>query len=110
MVTCDSSCGCHLKPWALGLAIGIIWGLCILIMGLFVHYEVVRETLITNGNVYFLDYGPTVKGSIVGGLIGFIHGFIKGFLIAWLYNIFTRCCKCCRKTNKVVEVVQVDKE
>lgn len=102
MVTCDSSCGCHLKPWALGLALGIIWGLCILLMGLMMHFEVVKTTLITNSGMYFLEYGPTIAGSLVGGLIGFVHGFIKGVLIAWLYNVFSKCCRHCYKTKEVV--------
>lgn len=105
MVTCDSGCGCHLKPWALGLALGIIWGLCIFFMGLLMHFEMVKTTLITNSGMYFLEYGPTLVGSLVGGLIGFVHGFIKGVLIAWLYNVFSKCCRYCCKT-KEVEVVE----
>lgn len=101
MNKCDTGCGCHLKPVALGLALGVLWGLSVFIMGLAAHFTGFGEAFVTNvGTMYMQWYGPTVMGSILGGFIGFAHGFIKGLLIGWLYNAFSCCCKHCCKTEK----------
>jgi hypothetical protein len=78
-----------LKPFALGLSLGIIWG---------------GALFITSWLSYFTGYGKlfldTVAGSIypgytispVGSFLGLVYGFadllIMGVLVGWIYNRF----------------------
>jgi uncharacterized membrane protein YdjX (TVP38/TMEM64 family) len=95
--------GCRLSPVGLGLAFGVLWGVCILMLGLIAtYYAYGHDFVISLGNLY-PGYTPSIKGSILGGIIAFIDAFIMGFLIGWLYNIFTRCsCACCVKDKKEI--------
>jgi hypothetical protein len=75
-----------LNPKNFGLAAGILWGLCMLVI-----------TLISAGTGYapeFLNiiasiypgYSISLLGSAVGLIYGFIDGFIVLYIFAWLYN------------------------
>lgn len=90
--------GCRISPVALGLALGTLWGVSVLIMGLLAYaYMYGQPFVATMGNLY-VGYVPSIKGSIIGGILGFINAFITGFLVGWLYNLFTCCaCACCKK-------------
>jgi tetrahydromethanopterin S-methyltransferase subunit G len=75
-----------LSPRALGLSMGIIFGLIVFIMGL-------AETYLGYGAGFvnlFVTLYPGFKagfiGSIIGGLWGLVDGFVCGILIAWVYN------------------------
>jgi hypothetical protein len=93
--------GCKLSPLALGLSLGVLWGLSILIMGLVAYYYTYGRPFVTAVSLLYPGYAPSIKGSLLGGLIAFIDAFIGGFLIAWLYNIFNCCkCVCCDKDKK----------
>ena len=93
--------GCKLSPVGLGLAFGVLWGICILLLGLMAtYYAYAHDFVISMGNLY-PGYTPSVKGSFLGAIIAFIDAFIMGFLIAWLYNRFSCCkCVCCDKEMK----------
>jgi hypothetical protein len=88
------SCGCHrFHVVCFGLALGIVWGISMFIMGISAMYsgwaiEVVRVT----GTAY-IGYQPTWLGSFIGALWGFVDAFIGGVIFAALYNAFVRCCK-----------------
>jgi hypothetical protein len=90
--------GCKLNPVALGLAFGVLWGVCILFLGLVAsYYTYGHDFVISLGNLY-PGFTPSVKGAFLGGLIAFIDAFIMAYLIGWLYNKFNRCgCTCCDK-------------
>jgi hypothetical protein len=78
-----------LKPFALGLSLGIVWG---------------GALFITTWLSYFTGYGKlflySVAGSIypgytispVGSFLGLVYGFtdllIMGLLVGWIYNRF----------------------
>lgn len=78
---------------ALGIAIGVIWGVCLLLMtwlnaltggieapyGWF--YPIVKGVVWT-----YPWYGPSLLGGIWGGVIGFVDGLIGGVLVALIYN------------------------
>lgn len=78
-----------LKPLALGLSLGILWGGAL--------FLTTWLSLLTGYGKTFLDalasslypgYAISPLGSIVGLLYGFLDLFIMGILAAWLYNKF----------------------
>lgn len=83
----------HLSPLALGLAMGIIRGVSILILGLLAHFFAYGDEFVSAMGQLYRGYDATIFGSILGGIIGLIDGFITGALIAWIYNLFGGWCK-----------------
>ena len=88
-----------LSPVSLGLALGILWGVSLLVTGLVATYYSYGKPFVMAISVMYMGYEPSVTGSLIGGLIGFVDAFIGGLIIAWLYNFFLRCC-CCKKDEK----------
>ena len=99
----------RLSPLALGLAMGILWGVAVLIMGLLATYYSYGTPFVTSVGVLYVGYEPTIAGAIIGGLIGFVDAFIGGVILAWLYNLFAGCCckkhGACKHDEVVVENV-----
>lgn len=88
--------GCKLSPVGLGLALGVLWGLFIFVLGLVAYYYTYGRPFVEALSTVYIGYEPSIKGSFIGGISGFIAAFILGFLIAWLYNRFSCCsCSCC---------------
>jgi hypothetical protein len=83
-----------LHPWALGMSIGLLWGLSILLMGLMAHYLEYGVEFVSSVGTLYIGYEKTILGSFIGGGFGFLDGFIMGVLIAWLYNCFSGCKSC----------------
>ncbi|MCD1293568.1 hypothetical protein CUJ83_00970 [Methanocella sp. CWC-04] len=80
----------EIKPVQFGLALGIIWGFGVLMLGLmatFLGWGV--QAVSTIGSVY-LGYELSVIGSIIGLIWAIVDGFIAGFLIAYIYNVLTK--------------------
>ena len=78
----------RLKPTALGLACGLLWGLSIFLLTLFILAH--GETMVLTsklGRVY-LGYTVSIPGAFIGLVYGFVHAFIGGWLLAVLYNKF----------------------
>ncbi|UCH33335.1 MAG: bacteriophage holin [Armatimonadota bacterium] len=77
----------RLNPIALGLAIGIIWGVWMLIVALanIVTQGYGAEWIIMLSSVY-PGFGGTLVGAIIGLGWGLADGFIVGALVAWIYN------------------------
>ena len=75
---------------ALGIASGLLWGACILVIGL--------ANLAWPGyGLAFLDLAASIYpgyevggfGSVIWGtLYGLVDGAIAGIIVAWLYNKF----------------------
>ena len=78
-----------LRKRALGMALGIIWGVSIFLVTIWAVARGHGETLTLLGG-YYLGYSMTYVGAVIGLIWGFIHGFIAGVLIAWLYNMFSK--------------------
>ena len=78
-----------LRKRALGMALGIIWGVSIFLVTIWAVVRGHGETLTLLGG-YYLGYSVTYVGAVIGLIWGFIHGFIAGVLTAWLYNMFSK--------------------
>lgn len=83
----------RLSPLALGLSLGVTWGVSLFIMGLLALYASYGEGFVVSIGTLYWGYTPTLMGSVIGGLIGFVDAFIGGVIVAWLYNGFSGCCK-----------------
>jgi hypothetical protein len=76
-----------LKPFALGTALGLVWGGALFITTLLSSY--------TNYGKLFLEaipqslypgYSISLSGSFLGLIYGFLDGLICGTIIGWIYN------------------------
>lgn len=83
----------RLSPLALGLSVGITWGLSIFLMGLLASYLTYGTAFVSAVGALYIGYEASIIGSVIGGVIGFVDAFIVGVIIAWLYNAFSGCCK-----------------
>ena len=71
--------------WAFGVALGIVWGLSMLIAGWTSIFGWGAMFVNTMSSVY-LGYIPSFGGGIVGAIWGFVDGFIGGVLLSFIYN------------------------
>ncbi len=76
-----------LRPKALGLAMGVLWGRGCFFAGITSLFGWGDEFVKLMGDLY-PGYSPGLIGAVLGALWGFIDGFIGGFLLAVLYNFF----------------------
>jgi hypothetical protein len=75
---------------ALGLAAGLLWGLCVFAATAWVtasgrggeHLELLAR--------FYLGYSVSWVGAVVGLVWGFVDGFICGWLFGWIYNRFSK--------------------
>ena len=72
---------------ALGTAIGLVWGLSVMVSTWILLLRGNSGEIISQLSDFYFGYSFTWAGSIIGFLWGFVDGFIGGFLIAWFYNI-----------------------
>ena len=79
-------------PVSLGVAIGLVWGIIVLLIGLLAFYFEYGKLFVGSMGQLYIGYEPSIIGSLIGGLIGFLEAFIAGFFIGVFYNCFTRCC------------------
>jgi len=77
-----------LRPLALGLAGGIVWGASVFAATLWIL--IIGSEGITLGLLrkFYLGYSVSWGGAFMGLLWGLVDGFVAGFVIAWLYNRF----------------------
>ena len=80
----------RLDVHAFGLLIGVLWGLCVLGLGLTAKGSGRGGRLVKLLATVYRGYAPAWPGSLIGGLWGFFDGGIGGILIAWLYNKFAK--------------------
>jgi len=74
------------QPKALGIAIGVTWGLGLFLLGVIASFSEYGEAFVfTIGSVY-VGYDDTFLGAIAGGIWGLIDGFIAGYIVGWIYN------------------------
>lgn len=75
-----------LHPIKLGVAGGILWGLCMFlttIISIYTGYA--KQLLILMSDIY-PGYTISGWGSLLGLVYGFLDLFIGLFLLAWIYN------------------------
>lgn len=71
---------------ALGLTLGIVWGGCMLLLGLSTTFWGWGSGVVNAFSSLYIGYEATVFGSLIGGVWGFFDAGIGGVIIAWLYN------------------------
>lgn len=79
----------NLRKRALGLSLGVVWGLTIFVWTILATMRGKGETLIML-NGYYRGFTVSYPGSLVGLVWGFVHGFVVGLLIAWFYDLFSK--------------------
>jgi len=78
---------------AFGLALGITWGLAMLVLGVIDIFTTWGDVWGSIMSTIYLGYTPTLVGSIIGGLWGFCDAGIGGVIIAMVYNkLATKTC------------------
>jgi hypothetical protein len=78
-----------LRKRALGLSLGIVYGLSVFIVTLLSTMRGMGHSIV-NLNAYFIGYQVSYRGAFIGLAWGFVYGFICGVLIAWFYGFFYR--------------------
>jgi hypothetical protein len=73
---------------ALGLSLGIFWGVCLFIATLLAVYTGFLSNLVELLVGVYPYYEVTVVGSFAGLIFGFLDALIAGIIFAWLYNLF----------------------
>ncbi len=71
---------------AMGLALGILWGGLIFLLGLTVMFFNWGGAWVDLMASIYIGYKATWLGSIIGGIWGFFDAGIGGVVVAWLYN------------------------
>jgi hypothetical protein len=77
----------RLRVRALGMAVGIAWGLGILVATVRLIW-LGQPTGVALMKNFYPGYDVTYLGQFLGFIWGFVDGFVAGALIAWLYNQF----------------------
>lgn len=77
-----------LSPKALGLTLGIFYGLCIFISTLLAVYTGYLTHLTELLIGVYPYYELTLQGAVAGLVWGFVDGMIGGLIVAWIYNAF----------------------
>ena len=83
---------CRLSPMALGLALGVSWGLFVLILGILATFFAVGTPFVTTVGHVYVGYEASLIGSLIGALVAFVNSFIGGVIVALFYNFFAGCC------------------
>ena len=76
-----------LKPLALGVALGVVWGgaLCITtLVSVYTGYG--RLFLETLPQSLYPGYSISLVGALLGLIYGFLDDLIGGVLLGWIYN------------------------
>jgi hypothetical protein len=80
-----------IKPFALGLSLGIVWGV-VLFITTWLSYFTGYGKLFLDGLAGSIYPGYTISpaGSFLGLVYGFIDLLIMGTLAGWIYNRISR--------------------
>ncbi len=87
----------EIRKRALGLSIGLLWGLAILLITWWFIIMGIRGDMLMNLQALYYGYSVSWGGSFIGFIWGFVDGFVAGVLIAWFYDLF---CKIFYKSKK----------
>lgn len=79
-----------LNKVALGLAAGILWGLCVFVATVWLLVAGQGGEHLALLSRFYLGYSVSWVGAVVGLIYGFVDGFICGWVLAWLYNKFSK--------------------
>ncbi len=80
----------RLNPFALGAALGIVWGGLLFITTWLSYYTGYGELFLkTMAESIYPGYSISPLGSLLGLFYGFLDGFVCAAVTAWLYNRFS---------------------
>jgi len=78
-----------IKPLALGLSLGIVWGFALFVTTWLCYFtgygKLLLEALAAS---IYPGYSISPLGSVLGFVYGFIDLTIAGTLVGWIYNKF----------------------
>ena len=80
----------ELRKRALGIALGLVWGLAIMFGTWFLLLRDAPGEIISKLGTFYIGYTYSWGGAVIGFIWGFVDGFIAGVLIAWLYGVFSK--------------------
>lgn len=80
----------ELRKRAFGLAIGLFWGLVILLGTWFLLLRGSPGEIFSKASSFYIGYSYSWGGAVIGFFYGFVTGFIAGVFIAWLYDVFCK--------------------
>ena len=78
-----------LRKRALGLSMGVVWGLAVFVATILSTMRGMGKTLSVL-DAYYLGFTVSYLGALIGLVWGFVHGFVGGVLIAWFYDLFCK--------------------
>ena len=78
-----------LNPRAFALSAGIIWGLSIFVLTIWLVIIGSAGTTMALLHKFYWGYSVSIIGAFIGLIWGLIDGLIIGFIFAWIYNFFT---------------------
>ena len=73
-------------PVRLGLAMGIVWGSCMLLLALFAGKSYGISFLSAMSKLYIGCGQESLFSKLLCGILGFIDAFVGGWLIGTVYN------------------------
>jgi ribose/xylose/arabinose/galactoside ABC-type transport system permease subunit len=79
----------NLRKRALGLSLGVVWGLAVFVVTILATMRGRGDTLLLLRG-YYPGFTVSYLGSLVGLVWGFVNGFVGGVLIAWFYDLFSK--------------------
>lgn len=80
----------ELRKRALGMAIGLVWGMIMLFGTWFLLLRGSPGEIFSKASTFYIGYSYSWGGAVIGFIYGFVTGFLAGVFIAWLYNIFCK--------------------
>ena len=80
----------QLRKRAFGLALGLFWGLVLLLGTWFLLLRGSPGEVFSKASSFYIGYSYSFGGAIIGFLYGFVTGFIAGVVIAWFYEVFSK--------------------
>jgi len=75
-----------LNPKAFGLALGVLCGGGVFLMGLLALVCSWAQPFVDFLSIMYVGYNTSLVGALIGAAWGFVDGLIGGLIFAWLYN------------------------
>ena len=75
---------------ALGLTSGILWGLTVFIITLWIIVIDSPGNTLGLLHKFYFGYSVSWAGAFIGLVWGFVDGLICGSILAWLYNLLVK--------------------
>lgn len=76
-----------LRPLALGVALGCVWGVSVFITTWVSYYTGYAKLFLeVMAGAIYPGYSISPAGSFIGLLLGFADGLVGGAAVGWIYN------------------------